>query len=379
MIYLDYSATTMIDEEVLETFNSVAKNYFANPNSFHKLGIKSKELIDQAINQISKELKIDKDEIIFTSSASESNNMAIKGICFKYKDRGKHIITTPLEHSSVVATLNYLTTLGYEVSIVDLNKDGTINMNHLKKLMRDDTILVTMSAVDSELGIRQDVEEIGKFLKDYPKCYFHVDMTQCLGKDKIDLKNIDLASFSAHKIYCFKGIAGLYKKKNIVIEPLIHGGKSTTIYRSGTPQTELIVSFSKAIRLALKDLDKKYEYVSKLNNIIKKNLTKYENIKINSTKKSIPHILNISIIGIKPETFVHALEEFDIYISTKSACSKSGELSHSVMALTKDEKRSSYTLRISLSYRTTEEEVNQFLRFFKICYQNLSWVENENS
>lgn len=373
MIYLDYSATTMIDEEVLESFNLTAKNYFANANSLHKLGVKSKELIDEATKQIANELKVDAEEIIYTSSSSESNNMAIKGIAILYKDRGKHIITGPLEHSSTVATLNYLATLGYEISIVDLNKDGTINMSHLKKLMRDDTILVTMSAVDSELGIRQDVEEIGKFLKKYPKCYFHVDMTQCIGKDKIDLTNIDLASFSGHKIYCFKGIAALYKKKSIIIKPLIHGGKSTTIYRSGTPQNELIVSFSKAVRLAVKDLDNKYKYVSKLNKMIVDNLKNYKNIKINSTDKSIPHILNISVIGIKPETLVHALEEFDIYISTKSACSKSGELSHSVMALTNDEERSSYSVRISLSNRTTEEEITQFLRLFKICYQNLSW------
>ncbi len=373
MIYLDYSATTMVDETVLETFNSVAKNYFANSNSIHKLGVRTKELIDEATKQISKELKIKPDEIIYTSSASESNNMAIKGISFKYKDRGKHIITTPFEHSSTVATLNYLSKLGYEISILNLNKDGTIDLKHLKKLIREDTILVTMSSVDSELGIRQDVEGIGKILKKYPKCFFHVDMTQCLGKDKIDLKDIDLASFSGHKIYCFKGIGGLYKKNNIVIEPLIHGGKSTTIYRSGTPQTELIVSFSKAIRLSLKDLDEKYNHVLMLNNKIKNNLSKYKNIKVNSTNKSIPHILNISIIGIKPETFVHALEEFDIYISTKSACSKSGELSHSVMALTKDELRSSHSVRISLSYKTTEEEIDEFLRFFKICYQNLSF------
>ena len=373
MIYLDYSATTMIDLEILETFNSVAKTFFANPNSIHKLGCRSKELIDEATKQISNELNIEQDEIIYTSSASESNNMAIKGVCFKYKDRGKHIITSPLEHSSTVATLNYLSTLGYEISIVDLNSDGTINLNHLKKLLREDTILVTISAVDSELGIKQDIEKIGKIIDKNQKCFFHVDMTQCLGKAKMDLKYVDLASFSGHKIYCFKGIAALYKKKNIVIEPLIHGGKSTTIYRSGTPQTELIASFSKAIRLSVKDLDEKYKHVLKLNNLIKDNLINYKNIKINSTDKSIPHILNISIIGIKPETFVHALEEFDIYISTKSACSKSGELSHSVMAVTKDKETSSYSLRISLSYKTTEEEIKEFLRFFKICYQNLSW------
>lgn len=373
MIYLDYSATTMVDQEVLESLNLTVKDYFANANSIHKLGTKVKELIDQATKQIAKELNVKSEEIIYTSCASESNNLAIKGIALKYKDRGKHIITAPLEHSSVVATLNYLSTLGYEISILKLKKDGTIDLKHLKSIIRDDTILVTISAVDSEIGIRQDVEEIGEMLNDYPKCFFHVDMTQCLGKSKIDLKNIDLASFSGHKIYCFKGIAGLYKKKNIVIEPMIHGGTSTTIYRSGTPQTELIVAFSKAIRLANQNLDQKYKHISKLNKIIRDDLKKYNNIVVNSPNKSIPHILNISVIGIKPETFVHALEEFDIYISTKSACSKSGEISHSVMALTNDRERSSYSMRISLSHKTTEEEVLQFLRFFKICYQNLSW------
>lgn len=373
MIYLDYSATTMIDDEVLKSFNLVAKEYFANSNSIHKLGIRTKELIEEANKQVANELGVSEDEIIYTSSASESNNMAIKGICNKYKEKGKHIITGPLEHSSIVATLNYMISLGYEVSILKLKKDGTIDMKHLKSLIRDDTILVTIAAVDSELGIRQNVEEIGEYLKKNTKCFFHVDMTQCIGKDIIRLDNIDLASFSGHKIYCFKGIAALYKKKNIIIEPLIHGGKSTTIYRSGTPQTELIVSFSKALRLSLNDIENKYKHISKLNKMIKEDLKKYKNISINSTNKSIPHILNISIIGIKPETFVHALEEFDIYVSTKSACSKSGEISHSVMALTKDEIRSSHSIRISLSYRTTEEEVAQFLRLFKICYQNLSW------
>ncbi len=373
MIYLDYSATTMVEQEILDSFNLTVKNYFANANSIHKLGAKSKELIDQATKQIAQELNVEKEEIIYTSCASESNNLAIKGVAFKYKDRGKHIITSPLEHSSVVATLNYLASLGYEISILKLKKDGTIDIKHLKSLIREDTILVTMSAVDSEIGIRQDVEEIGKLLKEYPKCLFHVDMTQCLGKDKINLENIDLASFSGHKIYCFKGIAGLYKKKNIIIEPMIHGGSSTTIFRSGTPQTELIAAFAKAIRLSTNNLDQKYKHVSKLNKMIRNDLKKYKNIVINSTSKSIPHILNFSVIGIKPETFVHALEEFDIFISTKSACSKSGELSHSVMALTKDEERSSHSMRVSLSYKTTEEEITQFLRFFKICYQNLSW------
>lgn len=374
MIYLDYSATTKVDEDVLETFNSVALNYYANPNSLHKLGVSSKMLIDEATKQIAKNLGVNEDdEIIYTSGSSESNNLALKGICLKYQNRGKHIISTPLEHSSIVAVLNYLSTLGFEVDIVNLNTDGTVDMDHLKSLIRDDTILVTICAVDSELGIRQPIEEIGKLLRKYNKCFFHTDMTQCLGKDKIDLTNVDLASFSGHKIYCFRGIGALYKKKKIVIDPLIHGGRSTSVYRSGTPQTELIVSLSKAVRLIMNDIDEHYEYVKKLNDMIRENIKNYDNVVINSTDKSIPHILNISILGVKPETFMHALEEFDIYISTKSACSKSGNPSTSVFSLTKDKKRAESSVRISLSYKTTEEEVREFLRFFKICYQNLNW------
>jgi cysteine desulfurase len=198
-------------------------------------------------------------------------------------------------------------------------------------------------------------------------------MTQCLGKDRIDLTNVDLASFSAHKIYCFKGIGGLYKKENIQIEPLIHGGKSTTIYRSGTPQTELIVSMAKAVRLIMEHIDDNYKYVKELNNKIRNGISRYNNVVINSTDSSIPHILNFSIPGIMPETFLHALEEHDIFISTRSACAKGGEASTSVLTLTKDEKRAESSLRISLSYKTTNEEVDELLRCFDICYNNLNW------
>jgi cysteine desulfurase len=198
-------------------------------------------------------------------------------------------------------------------------------------------------------------------------------MTQCLGKDKIDLTNVDLASFSGHKIYCFRGIGCLYKKKDIVIDPLIHGGRSTTVYRSGTPQTELIVSLSKAIRLIMERIDDNYKYIKGLNGRVRESLSKYKNVVINSTDKSIPHILNFSILGIKPETFLHALEEHDIFISTKSACAKGGEASTSVLTLTKDEKRAESSLRISLSYKTTNEEIDEFLKCFDICYNNLNW------
>lgn len=371
MIYLDYSATTPVDEEVLKVFNKVCLEYPGNSNSLHSLGIKSKELEDYATEKIAKLLKVKPSEIIYTSGSSESNNTAIKGVCNKYKNRGNHIITTNLEHSSVIAPLNYLTKEGFIVDYVKIKDNGLVDIENLKELLTDETILVSISIVDSEIGLRQNINEIGKLLKEYPKCIFHVDCTQGIGKINIDFTNIDLASISAHKFYGLKGIGLLIKKENIVIEPLIHGGKSTTIYRSGTPPLPLIVSLMKALELIIPNIDKNYEYITKLNNIIKDKLSTYELVHINSTENSIPHILNFSLLKIKPETFIHALEEYNIFISTKSACSKSNTISSSVYALTKNEELSYQTLRISLSYLTTLEEVNKFLEVFDICYKRL--------
>lgn len=371
MIYLDYSATTPVNEEVLKVFNKVCLEYPGNSNSLHSLGIKSKELEDYATEKIAKLLKVKPSEIIYTSGSSESNNTAIKGVCNKYKNRGNHIITTNLEHSSVIAPLNYLTKEGFAIDYVKIKDNGLVDIENLKELLTDETILVSISIVDSEIGLRQNINEIGKLLKEYPKCIFHVDCTQGIGKINIDFTNIDLASISAHKFYGLKGIGLLIKKENIVIEPLIHGGKSTTIYRSGTPPLPLIVSLMKALELIIPNIDKNYEYITKLNNIIKDKLSTYELVHINSTENSIPHILNFSLLKIKPETFIHALEEYNIFISTKSACSKSNTISSSVYALTKNEELSYQTLRISLSYLTTLEEVNKFLEVFDICYKRL--------
>lgn len=371
MIYLDYSATTPVNEEVLKVFNKVCLEYPGNSNSLHSLGIKSKELEDYATEKIAKLLKVKPSEIIYTSGSSESNNTAIKGVCNKYKNRGNHIITTNLEHSSVIAPLNYLTKEGFTIDYVKIKDNGLVDIDNLKELLTDETILVSISIVDSEIGLRQNINEIGKLLKEYPKCIFHVDCTQGIGKINIDFTNIDLASISAHKFYGLKGIGLLIKKENIVIEPLIHGGKSTTIYRSGTPPLPLIVSLMKALELIIPNIDKNYEYITKLNNIIKDKLSTYELVHINSTENSIPHILNFSLLKIKPETFIHALEEYNIFISTKSACSKSNTISSSVYDLTKNEELSYQTLRISLSYLTTIEEVNKFLEVFDICYKRL--------
>ncbi len=371
MIYFDYSATTPVNEEVLDTYLKVSKEYIGNSNSLHKLGVDSRKLEESATKQIADLLHVQKEEIIYTSGASESNNTVIKGIAFQYQNRGRHILTTELEHSSILEPLNYLKTLGFEIEYIRLKKDGTIDLEDFKKKMRDTTILVTISSVSSELGILNPIDEIGKIIKNYPKCFFHVDMTQSIGKVPVTLEYVHFASFSAHKFYGPKGIGCLIKKVDSDLTPLIHGGKSTTSYRSGTPATPLIASMSKALRLALSKLEEKEEYVRKLNTYLKESLQKIDGITINSTEKSIPHILNLSVKGIKPETLLHALERHDIFLSTQSACSKKDHPSKAVYALTMNKELASTSLRISISYLSTKEECDTLLHAFKEEIQNL--------
>ena len=370
MIYLDNSATTMVDDRVLETFNKVCKNYPGNSNSLHSLGIKSKELEDYATEKISNLLGVKPSEIIYTSGASESNNTVLKGVASKYRNRGNHIITTHLEHSSVLETCKYLESKGFIIDYVKIKDNGLIDIEDLERLLTDNTILVSVAYVDSELGIRQDIDTISKIVKKHPKCYFHVDATQAIGKIKVDPTSIDFISMSAHKIFGLKGIGLLIKKDNIVIYNLIHGGKSTTIYRSGTPALPLICSLMKALELIIPNIDKNYEYVSSLSRKIKDNLKKYDNIHINSTENSIPYIINFSVIGVKPETFIHAMEEEDIYLSTKSACSTS-DVSLSVDSIYHNREISMSSIRISLSYKNTEEEIDKFIKVFDKIYNKL--------
>lgn len=371
MVYLDYSATTPINKEVLETFNKVSLEFIGNPNSLHKLGVKSKDLIDQATKQILSLLHAEDYELIYTSGSTESNNLAIKGIATKYSKSGNHIITTEFEHSSIYGPLNYLQKQGFEVDFVRLDNNGLVDLNHLKELIKDTTILVSIGAVNSEIGIKQPLKEIGQLLRNYPNCHFHVDATQCIGKDYLDFDNIDLISFAAHKFYGPKGIGALLKKKSVRLEPLIHGGKSTTSYRSGTPAVALIAAFAKALRLIMVDLDKKYTCVKEINQYLKGKLNELSYVTVNSNEYAIPHILNFSVPGIKPETMLHSLEEYDIYISTQSACASDNSVSKAVLALTHDESLATSSLRVSLSYLTTKEEIDYFIKALIASYEHL--------
>ena len=294
------------------------------------------------------------------------------GVINKYPNRGKHIITTRLEHSSVIAPISYLQNNGYEIDFVELDENGLVTVENLKKVLRNDTVLVSICAVNSELGIIQPIDEIGEFLKDYPTTIFHSDITQAIGKIKVNLENIDLASLSAQKFYGLKGVGCLIKKESISIEPLIHGGKSTTNYRSGTPAVALIASLAKAFRLVFEDFDNKYNYVKELNEYLVSKLSEIDGVHINSNSYSSPYIVNISIENIKSEVMLHALELEDIYISTQTACS-SGNVSMGVLEVTKNKDYAEHSLRVSLSYLTTKEEIDKFIEVFIIKMKDLNF------
>lgn len=379
MVYLDYSATTPVLYDVLESYNKATRDYMGNANSMHSLGVKSKALLNSATKQICELFDISLEELIFTSGATESNNMALKGICDAYSNKGKHIIVSKLEHPSIYAICDYLQGKGFEISYVNNDIDGLIDFEHLKRLIKEDTILVSICAVNSEVGIRQPLKTIRQIIKkENPNTIFHSDMTQAVGKIPVSLHDVDLASMSGHKIFGPKGVGFLYKSSKVNLTPLIHGSGKFNDLRTGTPPLPLIVALSKAVRIALMDLEKKEAKVRKLNEKICNELAKYDGVVINSTKYSIPHILNISFKNIRPETFIHAMEEDEIYLSTNTACS-SGDLSTSIMAIYNDKVRAMKSIRISLSYVTTNEEINKFLNLFKIKYTQLNnLIEEKN-
>ena len=302
----------------------------------------------------------------------------MKGVALYNQKRGKHLIVSKLEHPSIYSICEFLETQGFEISYVNNDSDGLIDFEDLKKKIREDTILVSICAVNSEVGIRQPLKTIRQIIKkENPNTVFHSDITQAIGKIPVSLHDVDLASMSAHKIFGPKGIGFLYKSSKVNLVPLIHGSGKFNDLRNGTPPLPLIVALSKACRIALKDLESKEMKVKKLNERICLELENYDGILINKTKYSIPHILNISFKNIRPETFIHALEEDEIYVSTNTACA-SLELSTSVMAIFNDKRRAMSTIRISLSYVTTNEEITKFLNIFKLRYKQLNNLLKED-
>lgn len=372
MIYLDYSANTPVDESVLDIFCETERKLIGNANSKHIAGDAAKNMQDEINKSIADLFHISEYEIIYTSGATESNNLAIRGIAHTMRHVGKHIITTPLEHSSVSAPLTALQEAGYEIDMVKIGTDGRVDMESLRSLLRKDTVLVTVCAVDSELGTIQPVKEIREVLKDYPNCLLHIDATQAIGKIDVDFSIADTVSLSAHKFFGIIGSGLLYKKKGLVIEPVIYGGASTTIYRSGTPTVSLNKSLETALLLALKKQKERYDTVSGYNRYLRESFAKYPLVTVNSPDNSIPHILNISVKGVKGSLFQKALNEKGVCVSVKSACSTDNLPSRAVFAVSKNRKNALSSWRISLSHITTEDELNEFIKVFDMCYNELT-------
>ena len=374
MIYLDYSANTPVDARVLEQFCAVERRCIGNANSHHQAGSAAKAEIDAATIKIASLLGVQPAEIIYTSGASEANNFALKGLARLSRHAGRHIISTPLEHSSVSGTLTALQEQGYEIDLLGVKQDGTVDLEHLKDLLRPDTICVAVTLVDSELGVVQPVREIATILKAYPHCHLHVDATQAVGKIPVSFEGVDTMSLTAHKFYGLNGIGLLIKRRNLALEPLIHGGESTTIYRSGTPTVALASSLACALDLAVIDLPNRVDHVAKLNAELRAALSTYPLVRINSPEHAIPHVLNLSVRNVKGTVFQRELDAKGVCVSVKSACSSDGLPSRAVFAVSRDRRNALSSWRISLSHLTTEDEIKAFLQAFDVCYRELTAV-----
>ncbi|GEL77162.1 cysteine desulfurase family protein [Tenuibacillus multivorans] len=362
MIYLDNSATTQPDPEVLKTFQTVSTNFFANPSSIHSAGSEVEKLFNKAREQIATILKVNREEIIFTSGGTESNNLAIKGIAYEHKNRGHHIITTQIEHPAVLQVCKQLEDEGFKVTYLPVDKYGMIDMDELKQAITDETILVTIMHVNNEIGSIQPIEEIAKHLKQYPKIMFHTDHVQGYGKIPLPyhVDGLDLVSISGHKIHGLKGTGCLIKKRHVTLQPLFQGGSQEDAVRPGTENVAGIVSLAKAMRL-MHENQSSYSRLNNLHQKLYQKLEKFDWTIINSSKNGAAHIFNFSIPGFKPEVLIHALGEKDIFVSTKSACSsKQNEPSHVLMACGKDLEASA-AIRVSMNLDQDEHDIDQFI------------------
>ena len=368
MVYLDYAASTPVDKRVLDKYYSTMLECFANPNSSHRLGLLAKEKIDKASFKIAKYFHIKPTEIIYTSGSSEANNLAIKGIAKRYKSYGKHILISSLEHNSIIASATSLQEEGFEIELIPVNNKGYIDIDILKEMIREDTILVSVTSVDSEIGLRQPIEEIAKIIKEKKHCFFHTDASQSIGKVDIDYEDVDLVTIAPHKFYGQLGIGLLIRKENVGLKPQIDGGKSTTIYRAGTPDVAGIVAVSEAIEIALSNLDNRYKYIKNISEIIKEKLKKYDGV-INNTINSIPYTINFSLKGVKAQQVAKLFSDHEIYVSAKTSCCPVTTPSKLVYALTHDKSLATSSIRVSLSHLTTMDEVLEFLKVFDIIYK----------
>lgn len=372
MIYFDNSATTQIDESVLKTYQQVSEKIMGNPSSLHELGNQSSRLLDQCRKQIAELMGVDKKEIFFTSGGTEGDNWAIKGTAFEKMTFGRHLITTTIEHPAVKETFIQLERMGFEVTYVPVTSEGYVVPEDIEKAIRPDTTLVSVIAVNNEIGSIQPIEEISHILSGYPSIHFHVDTVQALARVPFNLSNnsrIDLAVFSGHKFHGPRGTGFLYKKASRKIQPLLSGGGQESGLRSGTENIPGIAAMARALRLQLENVKEKNQHLSNLRANLLNILKKYPLVTIFSPENSAPHILCFGICGIKGEVVVHALEKENIYVSTTSACSSKKGMTHTTLqAMHLPEKVVETSVRMSLASTNTIQEVDHFAKIFDKIY-----------
>ncbi len=362
MIYLDNSATTPLNEEVLKEMEPYFCEYFGNPSTLYSLGQKSKEALEKARKRVANAINAKPEEIIFTSGGSESDNLAIKGIAFKNQDKGKHIITSEIEHPAVKETLVFLESIGFEVTYLPVYGDGIIKIEDLKKAIRDDTILITVMHANNEIGTIQPIAEIGKIAKE-KGIIFHTDAVQTFGKIPVDVEElcVDLLSISSHKIYGPKGVGALYIRKNTRLVPQIHGGGQERGLRSGTENIPGIVGFGKAAEMAGENQKKDYDYLIQIRDgIIDKVLEEIPASYLNGDKeKRLPNIINFRFSAIEGESLILLLDAKGINSSTGSACSsKNLKASPILKALGLEDVDVHGSLRLSLGLENSIEDVD---------------------
>lgn len=363
IIYLDNASTSKVNSEVLESFNQIVSKYFANPSSIHRLGQESNRLLEKSREQILSLLNLNHHEVIFTSGATEANNLAIKGYALANRSRGNHLITSVTEHPSVLNTFKQLEKYGFKITILPVNEKGVIEVNSLRDALTDQTILVSIMSVNNEIGAINPIKEIGNCLKNYPKIAFHVDMTQAIGKVDIPLENVDMISFSGHKIHGFVGSGALIKEKKIILEAQNNGGGQENNLRSGTNTLALSATLAKALRLEVINRETNFQKVSELKDYLvsylKSNEDKYV---LNSLDNDNPYIVNFSLKNRKASVVVEALSNRGIMVSSLSAChSKNEDYSYVVYALSHDMCLSHNTIRVSFSCDNTLDEVKQLI------------------
>ena len=361
MIYFDNAATTKIYDDALTSYVQVSQKFFGNPSSLHQLGVDAYQVLTKARAQVASLLSVQPEEIFFTSGGTESNNWAIKGTALEKSVFGKHIITTKIEHPSVIQTCKQLERLGFEVTYLDVDSKGIVSVHQLKENLRKDTILVSVMAVNNEVGAVQPIAEIAKVLEEYPSIHFHVDAVQAVERASqlLAIGRIDLLSLSAHKFHGPRGVGIMYKKFGRKIQALLTGGGQEKGERSTTENLPGIVATTKALRMALEE----ESVTGELRSQLWKELATKPEIRIFSPEDGASHVLCFAIKGVRGEVVVHAFENHGIYISTTSACSsKKADSSSTLYAMDVPTEWATGAVRVSFSNDNTKEEVEQFIK-----------------